>query len=554
MAKRITELNHEEALAFLMKPEQYCTTELPEYFDFSGVLDFCEKKLKGHKLQDFIASTAPNTLSGVNLEILTNKDGKYGVRTISLSNPFLYTALANTICEKDAWAKVLECFKKFEVSNLTACAIPVVKEDSDREPFHKSTTILNWWNQMEQLPIELSLKYRYMFLTDITNCFGQITPQDIDRAFGRKGTKFETTENVELAKEINTILSDMQGGRNIGIPQGSTLFALIAEVVLGYADLLLDKAIKDADIKEEYTILRYVDDYRIFCNDRNTLEEISFLLQHVMETLNFRMNPSKTRISDCIIADSVKPDKAFYIFNTPIFSKKGVDFDGFQKHLFYIFEFGRKFPNSGQMKVMLADFSRRLEQRLIGKAVKSLGEEVLLGIEEDDYAGNQNTGLFKDLKTYGGKKKSGVRLLEKLGPLVATATQIAADNVSVAHYALRIVSQLLDTAGAETKAELINLVYGKLRSQHNSAYLQIWLQNITYGIDRPEENRYDMPLCILVDNPDVELWNNEWLKPEFKDGFPTGSICNHELLSKAESVITFKEIRAYNEAIVVAEF
>ena len=120
----------------------------------------------------------------------------------------------------------------------------------------------------------------------------------------------------------------MQSGKNVGIPQGSVLFALIAEMVLGYADRLLYDEIEKEGITEEYLVLRYVDDYRIFCNNRDVLERISYILQRILEKLNFRMNVKKTRISDNIVADAMKPDKAFYIFNTPIFSKKGVDFDG----------------------------------------------------------------------------------------------------------------------------------------------------------------------------------------------------------------------------------
>lgn len=181
MAKRITELNHNEAFDFLMKPEQYCTTELPEYFDFSPVLDYCKIKLYDKKFVSI-----PDYIHNVNIDILTNKDGKYGVRPITISNPFLYTYLAQTICNQSAWEKIVECFKAFDVENVTACAIPVVPDDDKKEPFHKSATILNWWSSMEQAPIELSMKYRYMFMSDITNCFGQIIPKSIDCALSKK--------------------------------------------------------------------------------------------------------------------------------------------------------------------------------------------------------------------------------------------------------------------------------------------------------------------------------------------------------------------------------
>ena len=101
---------------------------------------------------------------------------------------------------------------------------------------------------------------------------------------------------------------------------------------------------------EGYEIVRYRDDYRIFCNDMDTLEHISYTLQEVLESLNFRMNSNKTRISQSIVMDSLKADKLWYIENTPIFNKKGVDFDSFEKHLFYILMFGRRTTESHALR------------------------------------------------------------------------------------------------------------------------------------------------------------------------------------------------------------
>ena len=59
------------------------------------------------------------------------------------------------------------------------------------EEFYKSTTILNWWNAMEQRSIELSLEYRYMCVTDITNWYGSINPQSIEWALLCKNTDYD---------------------------------------------------------------------------------------------------------------------------------------------------------------------------------------------------------------------------------------------------------------------------------------------------------------------------------------------------------------------------
>lgn len=127
---RIIDLTHKEEFDFLMKSEQYSTTELPEYFDFEPVLKYCKDVLKDKTFQP-----AGKIATGVNLDILTNKDGGYGVRPITISNPFLYTFLAQTICEEEAWNKIIDCFNSFDVENIKACAIPVIVDEKEERTF-----------------------------------------------------------------------------------------------------------------------------------------------------------------------------------------------------------------------------------------------------------------------------------------------------------------------------------------------------------------------------------------------------------------------------------
>ncbi len=385
---RIIELSGKDALDALMSNDFYCTTELPEYFDFSNVLKYAAESVGGKSLNECInRDCQPESLHGVNLDVITNKDGRYAVRPLTLANPFLYYMLARDICNDKTWGAIKECFKLFRNEHITACAIPMVKIDDKPESFKGATSILNWWNSMEQQSIELSLKYGYMFMTDITNCFGQINPESIAWALARKDTPYQTDENAALAADIQRYLRAMQEGKNIGIPQGSALFSLIAEFILGYTDMLLSQDITTAKEKGtlpkdlEYEILRYVDDYRIFCNDRDALDKISYTLQHILEQFNFRMNPSKTRTSSELITDTIKPDKAFYIFNTPIESKQtykdengherkeyGYDFDGFQKHLLFIYEFSKRFPTQDNLLLSLKhsanEWKNNCQQRL----------------------------------------------------------------------------------------------------------------------------------------------------------------------------------------------
>lgn len=550
-------LNNKGALVYFLGMDQYCTTELPEYFTFEPVLNYAKRVIGDKTLDQCLATNAnPMTCVGVNLDVITNKDGRYAVRPLTLANPFLYYMLARDICNETAWEKITECFNFYSNKHITACAIPRVKVDDKPEPFKNATSILNWWSSMEQRSIELSLKYRYMFMTDITNCFGQINPESISWALARKGTQYETSENEGLASTIQHYLRTMQEGRNIGIPQGSALFSLIAEIILGYADMLLAQEICECQkigslpYDLEYDVLRYVDDYRIFCNDSEALDKISYMLQHILERFNFRMNSSKTRTSSELITDSIKPDKAFYIFNTPIESKQtyleedgnerkvpGYDFDGFQKHLLFIYEFSRRFPNSGQLVRQLEEFSKRIETQL---SVKSITKELeCIDLETREVSTTKET-----LERKG-------HLWENISTMVAIAVEIAAKNLRAANNALKIASQMLADMREEEackKKEIIDLIYEKLIRIPNSAFLQVWLQNITHTTDDWSVSEvYNMPLCKVVANQPVTLWNNSWLLPEITEKFPQNSIVDREVLAKTGQVITFKSKRQYDE-------
>lgn len=550
-ARNILTLNHDEAMDFFMKSEQYHGFELPEYFSFDEVLKYVREKVRTIPYEECLKKgVSPDSLSDVNLDILLNKDGRYAVRPIILANPFLYYFLVREVCCESNWQVIKDLFEKFNVPHITSCAIPVIP--NEKEPFHKATTINNWWNSMEQRSIELSLEYRYMFVTDITNCYGSVNPQTFDWAFTLKDTTIATGIQSPIAQNIQKFLRALQQGRNIGIPQGSAIFDFVGEIILGYSDLLLHESLQ-AKAKEyegqgktfpDYEIIRYRDDYRIFCSNREALEDISYILQQVLERLNFRMNSQKTKISDSIVTDAVKSDKLAYIYNTPIFNKKGVDFDSYEKHLLFILMFARQYSDSGSIKTMLSDIDKRLEEWLHPQDKKKETESILWGdVDLSDDGHLVKTDQKKAQEPYyipGGSVRA----------MSAICIQIALENVGCAHYALRIISRMIDSLkDMSEKQSIIDLVYNKLCNQPNSDYNQLWLQNMTYTQDQKNgTSPYSLRLCKLVmGNIEEPLWNNGWIRAEFVKNMPIESIVNKETLKKVTPVITFRETRMYNE-------
>lgn len=544
--KTIFELSADEALDFLMQNDQYVTTEMPEYLDFDPVLTFAREHIADTPIDKCVKDVTSEDMAEANYDIMLNKDGKYAVRVLSLSNPFLYYLLAREICTPEHWAAILDDFKVFgSAPHIQAVGIPVIP--ADKENFHKSTTILNWWNRFEQMAVKLSLDYRYMFVTDITNCYGTIELQTVEKALSRKGTASE----ADVKTDIVRILTMLRQGRNIGLPQGSTLYDIVAEIVLGYADMLLREALERDGITEGYEILRYRDDYKVFANDKDLLERISYKLQHVLEGLNLRLNSAKTRISDSIITDSIKPDKLAYIYNTPIYNnKKQCDFDGIQKQLLFILQFGRQYPNCGQMRMLLSKLSTWIEEYIenVAKNQKSKAKPKVEAKPGEEDA--------EDKKT---QKRPGT-IIEDIMAMSAIAAQIAAENLNSAHYALKVISQMLSTISDEqvangeqaSKDEIVTKVLNRLGSMQNSDYLKIWLQNLAvkaeYKGDYSFADEKGNRLCHLVCGADANLWNNSFLAPAYLEGFDATAVVDDAVLHNDTPVMQFKHRFSYDDS------
>lgn len=551
MANNILSLDYKEALEYFMSASNYSTLETPEYIDMTSLLISVRKNIEFKPFTECIKRN-PSFSKDLNFTMNINKDGKYAVRPISFVNPFSYYFLAREICKEDNWKFLKTWFKEMHQPSIMVCSLPVIAEKE--EAFHKATAILNWWNNFEQGSLNLSLEFPYMFVSDIRNCYGTIKTDIITKAL----TCLDDKNNLNLfVKELSELINIFQGDLTIGLPQGNALSDFLAEIVLSYADKLLYQAINAKKLNCKYKILRYRDDYRIFCDNFEELKQISVILQTVLLHLNFELNSQKTKFSDDLITSSIKNDKLAYIYNTPIFNKKGCDFDGIQKHLLFIRQFGKEFPNSGQLKTLLSDLSERIDEKINGEKHDETEQlETVFWEDEDDFDSikkdleqidTHKENIFKTLKVYPNSKMS--RIKEEVRPIISIATQIAIENVTCSHYALKIISQLLNSCSNAQKKEISKLVVKRILELPNNDYLQIWLQAMTYTIDKKEdENHYTNSICKIVMGKKVDIWNIDWLKDDLQKGIKQNEICNKTNLPETESIIRFKERDSYLES------
>lgn len=462
--KIILELGAVEARQFFLKHESYCNIDLPRYFSFSKLLKRVSDRYQGKKLlSDFSKSrNAIGVLEGVNYLLYANKDGKLSWRPLQIINPLVYVALVHEITEEQNWGKLQARFKKFSKNEKIKClSIPVQSENKQSD---KAQQISNWWEQVEQQSILLSLEYNCVFDTDVADCYGSIYTHSI--AWAVEGKKVAKSSKGKKGKKllgniIDASIQDAQYKQTNGIPQGSVLMDFVAEIVLGYVDRILGVILKREGIID-YKILCYRDDYRVFVNNSSEGERILKLLSEIMMPFGLKLNASKTRGSQDIIGQSIKKDKLAWLAipqNNRI---------SLQKQLLLIRQHGINYANSGSLNVALNKFDKRIER-----------------IRE---------------------RKGKIRNIEQL---ISIATDIAYNNPKVIPVCCAIISKLLSELDGSKDMSL--LVYKKLSRMPNSGFAQIWLQRMLKN--DLEKFRFSEKMCELRASQ-AGLWNCNWVKHE----------------------------------------
>lgn len=354
----ITEMAAEDARDFFLKHNSYCSFPLPVYFDFSPLLhavsDALDQKQNG--INDIGYKKACN-YENVNYILQTNKDGHYSWRPFDLIHPAIYAHIVHKITEEEAWDLLVDRFDTFQINEKIVCA-SLPRESEDDDISDTAETVSGWWRDVEQESINKSLQFKYLFTTDIANFYPSIYTHSIPWAIHTKEEAKEVRgDNTNLGNRIDHALRQMRWGQTNGIPQGSALMDFLAEIVLGYADELLGEKLEEEDI-DDYHVIRYRDDYRIFTNSKEDSEAIARYLTVILQKLGLQLNASKTSLSEDIVLSSMKPDKqeALILFG------KSVNTTTIQKTLLKLVIFSRKYKNSGQLERYLAKINKRLER------------------------------------------------------------------------------------------------------------------------------------------------------------------------------------------------
>lgn len=493
-AKRhsVLDMSAGQARQFFLKHESYTTIDLPPYINFDSLLRRVVATMEGKPPRSLWQK--PDRCDGVNHVILDNKDGRYSWRPLELIHPALYVALAQQMTESAAWDLIRGRFRAFDASPKINCLSMPVEYVGKRK--NKAAQIRQWWEGFEQRSLELSLDYQFVIKTDIVDCYAAIYTHSIAWGLhGKSVAKANPQDYSLIGNVIDRYIRDMHFGQTNGLPQGSELMNFIAEIVLGYADAELAEMIQRAGI-EEYEILRYRDDYRIFVNSPQIGETILRLLTEVMFELGLKLGEAKTGISGDVILASIKSDKLDWLFRK---QREG----RLQQSLLIIHDHSIEHPNSGSVVVAL--------QKFYGRLLKS-------------------------------------RKFNDALPLIAIVTDIAYRNPRAYPVCAAILSKLIHPLGVTIdRQEIVAKIRGKFSLIPNTGHLDIWMQRIAYPFC--PSMTFDEPICQLVSSGDRTIWNNDWISStDLRNTLDEKLIVDRDKLKKLKPIVPIDEIALFGVA------
>jgi len=156
--------------------------------------------------------------------------------------------------------------------------------------------IYEWIAMAEKDLVAEAHSYNYIVRSDITNYYNSVYTHSIAWVIHGQELSFNDKDNNLFGNKIDRLVQYANKGRTNGLPVGSALSDLIAEIILSVIDLKVSKRVDKDGI--QFLATRFKDDYRILCHRKEDGEKILKYLAKELKLFNLSINENKTIILD----------------------------------------------------------------------------------------------------------------------------------------------------------------------------------------------------------------------------------------------------------------
>lgn len=204
--KYLINVSSEEAREFFLQPSNYFSLKLPSYFDVNYLLEYAESLLGNRNLaaQNFLFEQKKySKIPDINYLLMQNKNS-LSYRPFKLIHPLLYLDFVNYITEKDNWEIIQKRFNelRFRIGSKIECKSYQYLKNTNNTNL---SLALEFWKEIEQVSIKLSLNYNYLLQTDISDFYSRIYTHTIPWAMANEKTaksdKLNTFNKIETIKQ-----------------------------------------------------------------------------------------------------------------------------------------------------------------------------------------------------------------------------------------------------------------------------------------------------------------------------------------------------------------
>jgi Reverse transcriptase (RNA-dependent DNA polymerase) len=144
--------------------------------------------------------------------------------------------------------------------------------------------------------IHFEKTFSMMRITDVSKCFSSIYSHTMAWAVKDVQHGKENISAVSFANDFDRLMQYSNYNETNGIPVGAEVSRLFAEIILQSVDMTFLRRAHRSKIRHEhdFVIKRYIDDYVIFANREDVLNDVQRGLSEALQFFNLHLNEYKT--------------------------------------------------------------------------------------------------------------------------------------------------------------------------------------------------------------------------------------------------------------------
>jgi hypothetical protein len=282
-------------------------------------------------------------------------------RTFGIIHPYNYHDIV--FCIKENWLEVIDHIFHNDIKIFSySFPLPVSsREEGKFSKLRSGRMIYEWIDMAEKDLIIDSREFKIIARTDITNFYGSIYTHSIAWALHGREEALKDSNNKDLfGNKIDVLIQSSSDRRTNGIPVGSALSDLIAEIVLASVDKNISLDLEEKGIN--FLAVRFKDDYRILCSSKEDAEKILKTISRRLQEINLTLNENKTSIFDLPDGLYRKHDRAYFPYS--LRQSETISFKTFEHTLLIALDIHRNYPGTSILEKFFSeifDSNRKLK-------------------------------------------------------------------------------------------------------------------------------------------------------------------------------------------------